>query len=507
MPRAATCQIIRRATKRGTSYFLRVRYDGERVLVRLGGSWEGWDEERVETERALTAQLLARGEWRPPDDQRRAQAAARSRRAARSQTFHRVASDYYAAQEPRLKSDKSKTDLKWRLSVASTYLGEFAIDEINEGHIDDMVTALLKERDEIERAAAGGEPLKETYVDSRTGREHERRRRGLSNDSINKIVAGTARVLEDQRRRGVIDRVPVDRTSRVKSAAPSRSFLEVFQMQAVRRAATALEVEARGLTWDDVKAIRRSRKSAVALAKEYRVSDVLIGKIRRREIWTEQPKRRRNDVPRVAPIGLLLLSGVRISEGCGLEFARHIDFPAGLIRITRDITKSDAGVRAIPMLPRVRDDLLALKADRGGRYVLETRDGNPQRPDNVRANLIDKVVELSNEMLAAAGQRPIEHCTPHSLRRTFASIMAEVGVPPRRAMTLMGHTDARFTMSVYQQVLDMGAEEWRALPDVLGCTPQEALGILTGRSVGASAARGLGNEWATEPANADADAK
>jgi integrase len=65
-------------------------------------------------------------------------------------------------------------------------------------------------------------------------------------------------------------------------------------------------------------------------------------------------------------------------------------------------------------------------------------------------------LERANELLAARGQREIAHCTPHTLRRTFASILAEVNLPPRRAMYLLGHTDPTLTMRVYQQVIDMG---------------------------------------------------
>jgi hypothetical protein len=38
----------------------------------------------------------------------------------------------------------------------------------------------------------------------------------------------------------------------------------------------------------------------------------------------------------------------------------------------------------------------------------------------------------------------------------FASLLAEVGVSPGRAMYLIGHTGPALTMRVYQQVLDMG---------------------------------------------------
>jgi hypothetical protein len=53
--------------------------------------------------------------------------------------------------------------------------------------------------------------------------------------------------------------------------------------------------------------------------------------------------------------------------------------------------------------------------------------------------------------------------------RTFASILAEVGVAPRRAMYLLGHTDPRFTMRVYEQVFDAEPQTVAQLETVLGC--------------------------------------
>jgi Phage integrase family len=84
--------------------------------------------------------------------------------------------------------------------------------------------------------------------------------------------------------------------------------------------------------------------------------------------------------------------------------------------------------------------------------------------------------------------------TPHTLRRTFASILAEVGVPPRRAMYLLGHTDPTLTMRVYQQVLDMGGAAVEQLEGVLGCTIQEAFVTYSGRE-------GLGHPMGTRPRN------
>jgi hypothetical protein len=41
------------------------------------------------------------------------------------------------------------------------------------------------------------------------------------------------------------------------------------------------------------------------------------------------------------------------------------------------------------------------------------------------------------------------------LRRTFASILAELNAPMRRCMQLLGHTDPKMTVGVDEQVMDM----------------------------------------------------
>jgi integrase len=121
--------------------------------------------------------------------------------------------------------------------------------------------------------------------------------------------------------------------------------------------------------------------------------------------------------------------------------------------------KSDASERIVPIVPALHEILLAASADREtrGGPAFPTRNGTRQHPDNVRSRLIASVRERANELLAQREQPLIGHLTPHTLRRTFASILAEVGVPPRRAMYLLGHRDPTLTMRVYQQVLDMGA--------------------------------------------------
>ena len=137
------------------------------------------------------------------------------------------------------------------------------------------------------------------------------------------------------------------------------------------------------------------------------------------------------------------------------------------------------------MVPALHEILLADRAERGAptsQPAFPTRTGTRQHPDNVRARLLTVSQQRANELLADRGQPPIHHMTPHTLRRTFASLLAEVGVSPRRAMYLIGHTDPTLTMRVYQQVLDIGSGTLDALERVLGCTLEEACAIWSERA-------------------------
>lgn len=147
-----------------------------------------------------------------------------------------------------------------------------------------------------------------------------------------------------------------------------------------------------------------------------------------------------------------------------LESARHTggnDLAARAIRIPR--VKTDASERVVPIVAALHDILLAYRAERPSARsgaAFETRRGTRQSPDNVRARLLAAVRERADELLERRGERPIAHLTPHTLRRTFASLLAEVGISPRRAMYLLGHSDPKFTMRVNQQ----GARHGRTRP-------------------------------------------
>jgi len=480
--RARTGTLRRKRSSQGVSYGVQFSFRGESYYVHFGGSWEGWTEERAAAEQRFLMAKVNRGEWTPPP-----RSPSPSRPAVRP-SFQVVASEWLhrhklKAGDPDGMSGTVR-DLEWRLGVVMDKFGPVAADRVDFALAEDLVAELCEERLAIERARELGEPLMESYADPRTGRRHERRKRGLSNSSIRKSLDAAERVLRDARKRGIVAEMPDLKGAAPKAERPNRSFLEPEQIAAVLRAADLIEDEHRGLTWEDVRMIRSSKASAVALARELGVSDSLIGKVRRGELWTDHAEaRNRNDVPRRIVVETLILAGPRISEFCGL-LGGHVDVASGRLRIPREATKTDAGERVVPLLPTLRELLvehrMSYPVGPAG-PAFPTRNGTAQRPDNVRSRILAPVLVRANELLTDAGRLPIAHMTPHTLRRTFASILAAANVPPRRAMYLLGHTDAKLTLSVYQQVLDMGAGSTEALEGVLGCSLQEACDVLTGR--------------------------
>ena len=76
------------------------------------------------------------------------------------------------------------------------------------------------------------------------------------------------------------------------------------------------------------------------------------------------------------------------------------------------------------------------------------------------------VVERANVALVKAGVEPMPSLTPHSLRRTFASLLFAIGEAPPYVMAQMGHTTAELTLAVYARQMgrrDGEPERLRAL--------------------------------------------
>src|SRR5829696_4724234 len=95
--------------------------------------------------------------------------------------------------------------------------------------------------------------------------------------------------------------------------------------------------------------------------------------------------------------------------------------------------------------PRTRpsDPVFMTGRPRNGQHVRQT-------PRNVQGRL-GTVVKAANVKLKESGIDPIGKVSPHSLRRTYASLRAALRDDPIYIAEQMGHKDARFTFSVYQR--------------------------------------------------------
>src|SRR3954454_17577476 len=134
--------------------------------------------------------------------------------------------------------------------------------------------------------------------------------------------------------------------------------------------------------------------------------------------------------------------GLRIDEAMSLRW-RHVDLAGG--RLSVPGTKTGAAQRVVPLLPLLRDELLAHAARRQttdrNALVFPTRTGEKLGASNIRRRLLGPAVEKANAALVEQGIEPLrEGLTPHSLRRTCATVLVSLGWDPARVMRMLGHT-------------------------------------------------------------------
>ena len=183
---------------------------------------------------------------------------------------------------------------------------------------------------------------------------------------------------------------------------------------------------------------------------------------------------------RRALLAALVFGGLRIDEALSLRW-RHVSLPARTMRVVD--AKTDAGVRVVDLRPALVDVLVERRARSGGppdALVFGTATGGKHSPSNVRNRLLSKAVERADKRLAKQDHPPLpEPLTPHSLRRTFASVLLTLGEPVPYVMEPLGHTDPKVTLGIYARVMrrsEGARERLRALVDgAPAVTPQREM--------------------------------
>jgi integrase len=406
MGRMADGQVIQRRWKAGRGYALRFLAYGERHYLTLGLEGEGWSRKRAEEELQNVLADVRRGIWMPPD-RGRGQASGNGDGPEPEPTFHRFSSEWLAGRHGEV-TERSYEFYEWALTQhLLPYFANWPLSEIDVEAVDAYRRFKVSQADQRRAAIKRGQPL--------VG-EKDRALRPLSAGSINKTIDVLQGVLALALEYGHIERNPAaGRRRRLKPPTRRPVHLDAAeQIEALLDAAGELDARA-----------------------------------------VAQTSGRR------ALIATLVLAGPRASEVCGMLW-RDVDLANGRINVGR--SKTQAGLREIPLLPLLRDELAAHKAvcpsPGPDDPVFPTASGRARDKDNVRNRVLEPVAKRADELLAERGHPPLPRgLTPHKLRHTFASVLVACGEDPASVMAQLGHTDPKFTLRVYAHVMRRGAEE------------------------------------------------
>jgi len=251
----------------------------------------------------------------------------------------------------------------------------------------------------------------------------------LGATSINKMIATLAAILETAVEYELIDRNPAKgRKRRLPTVKPHRSWLDRADH------ITAL--------LDAAHEVDREGRAGVGLRRPL--------------------------------IATLLFAGLRVGELMTLRW-NDVDLARGTIRVRQ--AKTDAGVRIVHMLPVLRRELAEYRERvKAGpsQLVFCTSSGRPIGASNVRIRVLARAVQRANAELEAGGGQPLPAgLTPHSLRRTFASLLFAIGEPPTYVMNQMGHTTAGLTLALYAREMNRRDGEHGRLNALIAPRPRQ----------------------------------
>ncbi len=391
----------------------RVRAYGKRHRLVFGTNEQGWNRTRAEIELEAIMQQVLRGTWEPPDTRTSVVPREAAVQKTADQPFAAFAHRVVDAKRSHGLDDDTIADLEWRLSYLIGHFGSRPLAEIDVAATDGFRDELAKRSRAIRDAQARGKPLVET-VKRASGGSYKRRKRPLSNTSINSILALLSQILQRACDYGYIDRNPMkvgERRDRfLPTVKPSRTFLEIDELHALLNTAGELDASA-----------RRDRR-----------------------------------IGRRAALATLAMCGLRISELCDL-CCRQVDLERSRLKLPD--AKTPKGVREVEITAWLAHELRHHREQRlqdgfpmrSNDHFFGTKTGCRRDPDRFRDRVLARAVALANERREANGLSALPKITPHSLRRTWAMLAAQAGRDPHWISDQIGHVSAAFTLQVYQQ--------------------------------------------------------
>lgn len=163
---------------------------------------------------------------------------------------------------------------------------------------------------------------------------------------------------------------------------------------------------------------------------------------------------------------ILLKTGLRISELCGLTVA-DIDFKNEVVVIDHQLLKSKeqgyyietpktkSGTRQVPLsretiqafqrVIRKRTKGKLIEIDGYKDFLFVNPKGNPKVAIDYNALFVRMVKKYNKHHK----DNPLPHITPHTLRHTFCTRLASKNMNPKDLQYIMGHSNISITMNWY----------------------------------------------------------
>jgi integrase len=182
--------------------------------------------------------------------------------------------------------------------------------------------------------------------------------------------------------------------------------------------------------------------------------------------------RERQHLSKRATLATMIYTGVRVGEVCSLRW-RDVDLQAERLHVPG--TKTGEADRFVKIRGALRLELQALK-DRGPvdqhAYLFPTRTGRRQYETKIRVSNLVAAVKRANANLAKKDLPPLpDNLTPHSLRRTFATVLYALGESPPVVMAEMGHTSPALALRIYAQAARLSDDEREQLAALVAGEP------------------------------------
>ena len=259
----------------------------------------------------------------------------------------------------------------------------------------------------------------------------------------------------------------------------------------------ALRMKEKGYSYKTINNYKRSLKACFCLAIEddyvrrnpfdFPLSEVLTDDSRPKVALSEAQEARLLDFMAQDKtyrkyqddVFILLRTGLRVSELCGLTRS-DIDFRNHTIRINHQLLKDKdgfyitgpktrRGVRNVPMsreTEKVFQRVLKRKQkptfkeiDGYRNFVFLSPNGCPMQEGSYQS-ILKRVVEKYNK----SHEEALPRITPHSLRHTFCTRLAQKNMNPKNLQYIMGHASITMTLDLYAHASEEGANrEMRSL--------------------------------------------